>query len=450
MRRVAVTGVGAVTPVGNDAESTWQALRAGRSGVGPLTTFDASSFAVRIAGLVKDYDVRAYLPAADAPNGKGLRRHLSRAASFGVGAAVQALESAKIDADTYEPWDRGIAMGGSVGRAELQELVDMAHVLASSDHREIPRQAPNDVLLRDQGLGVAEIAMVAGCHGPMVNVSTACAGSAHSIGEAYRRVQEGDAPVMVAGGFDALTTWLDVMGFMLLGALTTEHNDDPTSGSRPFDGRRTGFVLGEGAVAFVLEDHDLAVARGAPILGEITGYASTLNAYRITDAPPDGRGVKDAMRLALDDAGVAPSQVDYVVAHGTGTHGNDICETAAIKDVFGDDAYRVSISSPKSMTGHLTSGAGALNLLAALGAMRDGVIPPTANLTSPDPKLDLDYTPVEAREREVGVAVVNAFAFGGTNGSLVVRKVPRRGAAGPAGGQAGRSAGSARLGEVAA
>ncbi len=418
MKRVAITGIGAVTPVGNDAESTWQALRAGRSGVGEITTFDASTFDVRIAGLVKDYDVQAYLP-----DDRSLKRHLSRAASFGVGAAVQALEAAGIDDDVYDPWDRGIAMGGSVGRAELQELVDMAHVLASTDHKEIYRQAPNDVLLRDQGLGVAEIAMAARCYGPMVNVSTACAGSAHSIGEAFRHVQEGDAPVMVAGGFDALTTWLDVMGFMLLGALTTEYNDNPENGSRPFDGKRSGFVLGEGAVAFVLEDLELAQARGATILGEIVGYASTLNAYRITDAPPDGRGVKDAIRLALQDAGIAPSEVDYVVAHGTGTHGNDVCETAAIKDVFGDDAYGLAISSPKSMTGHLTSGAGGLNLLAALGAMRDGVIAPTRNLTSPDPKLDLDYTPVQAKEREVDIAVVNAFAFGGTNGSLVVRKV---------------------------
>lgn len=422
MKRVAITGIGAVTPVGNDAERTWQSLKAGRSGIGPITTFDASTFDVRIAGLVKDYDVADHLPDAASPGAKGLRRHLSRAAGFGVGAAVQALGDAGITDEVYAPEERGLSLAGSVGRAELQELVDMAHVLASSGHTEIHRQAPKDVLLRDQGLGVAEIARVTDCRGPMINVSTACAGSAHSIGEAFRRVQEGDVPVMLAGGFDALTTWLDVMGFMLLGALTTEYNDDPESGSRPFDAKRSGFVLGEGAVVVVLEDLDRALARGVAVLGEVVGYASTLNAYRITDAPPDGRGVKDAIRIALDDAGIAPSEVDYVVAHGTGTHSNDLCETNAIKDVFGEHAHRIAISSPKSMTGHMTSGAGGLNLLAALGAMRDGVISPTRNLTSPDPKLDLDYTPVQAMPRTVDVAVINAFAFGGTNGSLVVRR----------------------------
>lgn len=416
MNRVAITGIGAVTPVGNDAESTWEALKEGRSGIGELTTFDASTFDVRIAGLVKDFDVTPYLPT-----GTSIGRHLSRAAGFGVAAAVQALEDAGIGPETYAPEERGICLGGSVGRADLQELADMAQTLAESDHREIRRQSPKDVLLRDQSLGVAEIARVTGCRGPIINVSTACAGSAHSIGEAFRHVQEGDAPVMLAGGFDALTTWLDVLGFNLLGALTTEYNDDPEHASRPFDAKRSGFVLGEGAVVVVLEEWDAAVARGATILGELVGYGSTLNAYRITDAPPDGRGVKDAIALALKDAGVPPEDVDYVVAHGTGTHGNDLCETVAIKDVLGPHAYEVAVSSVKSMTGHLTSGAGGLNLLAALGALRDQIVPPTRNLDHPDPKLDLDYVPHDARSMEVRTVLVNAFAFGGTNGSLVVR-----------------------------
>ncbi|HUG85253.1 MAG TPA: beta-ketoacyl-[acyl-carrier-protein] synthase family protein [Euzebya sp.] len=416
MKRVAITGIGAVTPVGNDAETTWQALKAGRSGVGPITTFDASTFDVRIAGMVDNFDVGQYLPDPS------YHRHLSRAASFGVGAVAQAMAGAGIDDHAaYAPEEIGISMGGSVGRGELQELADMAFVLDSTGGKEIYRQAPRDVLLRDQNLGVAEMARVIGAAGPTVNVSTACAGSAHAIGEAFRRVQEGDAPVMIAGGFDALTTWLDVMGFMLLGALTTEYNDDPQSASRPFDGKRSGFVLGEGAVAVALEDWDRAVERGATIQGELIGYASTLNAYRITDAPPDGRGVSDSIRLALEDAHMTPADVDYVVAHGTGTHGNDVCETAAIKSVLGDDAYRVAISSPKSMTGHLTSGAGGLNLLAALGALREQIVSPTRNLTSPDPKLDLDFVPNEARPMRVRAAIVNAFAFGGTNGSMVVR-----------------------------
>jgi 3-oxoacyl-[acyl-carrier-protein] synthase II len=415
MRRVAITGIGAVTPVGNDAKTTWESLKAGRSGLGPITTFDASTMPVRIAGMVKDFDVTRYV--ADPAD----RRHLSRAAEFGAAATVEAMEDAGLAPGAYAPEQLGMAMGGSVGRADLQELADMAHVLDASGGSVIPRQAPSSVLVRDQNVGLAAMARIAGCQGPLVSVSTACSGAAHALGEAYRRVQEGDAVVMLAGGFDALTTWLDVLGFTLLGALAKEYNDDPQRASRPFDANRSGFVLGEGAVVAVLEDLDAAVARGAQIHAELVGYGSSLNAYRITDAPPDGGGTITAMQKALDDAGVGPEAIDYVVAHGTGTHGNDICETAAIKAVFGDEAHRVAISSPKSMTGHLTSAAGGVGLVAALGALREQIVPPTINLDTPDPKLDLDYVPNTARSAKVDGAIVNAFAFGGTNASLVVR-----------------------------
>ncbi len=416
MSRVAITGLGAVTPVGNDVESTWASLVAGRSGVGPLTTFDATTFPVRIAGLVKGFDVRARLrDPHDA-------RHLSRAAGFGVGAALEALADAGVEPGDYAAGERGVALGGSVGRPGLDELAAIAGVRKESENRALLRHSPATVVRNNQNTATATVARLAGCAGPVIGVSTACTGSAHAIGEAMRRIQEGDARLMLAGGTDALTTWLDVLGFSLLGALTTRHNDEPERASRPFDRHRSGFVLGEGSVMVVLEDWDSAVARGARIHGELTGYGATMNAYRMTDAPPDGGGAIGAMAAALEESGLDTGAVDYVAAHGTSTPGNDASETVALKRVFGADATRIAISSPKSMTGHLTAGAAALNLLAAVLAMRDSVVPPTINLDEPDPQLDLDYVPNRARRMEVRAAVVNAFAFGGTNGSLVVQR----------------------------
>jgi len=415
MKRVAITGLGAVTPVGNDAASTWDSLVAGRSGVGPIQTFPAETFPVRIAGMVRGFDVSPYLPDRE------MGRHLSRGAGFGIGATVQALADAKVRPDTYHPDERGVAMGGTVGRPDLQELADISYVVKSSERRVLARQAPSGVLLRDQNVAMATMARIADCQGPMVSVSTACTASCHAIGEAFRLVQEGDAKLMIAGGYDALTTWFDVIGFGLLGALTKEFADEPARASRPFDKERAGFVLGEGAVAVILEEWEAAKERGAPIYAELVGYGSSMNAYRMTDPPPDGGGVSLAMENALGDGGVRPDEVQYVVAHGTGTAGNDICETVAIKQVFGDHARKVAISSPKSMTGHLTSAAGGLNVLAAVGAIRDQVVPPTINLEHPDPKLDLDYVPNSARRMPVRTVLVNAFAFGGTNACLTVR-----------------------------
>jgi 3-oxoacyl-[acyl-carrier-protein] synthase II len=302
-------------------------------------------------------------------------------------------------------------------------MADILYQIKSSDMHDLYRQAPASVVLRDQNVGAAQMAMVGDCQGPMISVSTACSAAAHALGEAYRWIQDGQAKVMVAGGYDALTTWLDVLGFALLGALATEFNDNPQKASRPFDKERSGFVLGEGAVVAILEDWDSAQARGARIYAELVGYGSSLNAYRITDAPPDGAGQILAMSNALKESGLGTSEVDYVVAHGTGTPGNDACETTALKGVFGQDAYRLAISSPKSMTGHLTCAAGSLNLLAAVCAIRDQVASPTINYEIPDPKLDLDYIPNERRPMRIRAAMINAFAFGGTNASLVVRQV---------------------------
>ena len=413
-RRVAITGIGAVTPLGVDATSTWQAMVAGRSGIGPLTSFDASGFPVRIAGMVTDFRLDPSL------TDRATARHLSRAAGFGLAAAAEAL-AASGAADAYPREDKATVVAGSVGRPGLQELAD---TMAARVDGRVHRQPPGAVLERDQNLCALAIARHAGCGGPMATPATACAGSAHAIGEALRLVQDGDADMVVAGGADALTTWLDVLGFSLLGALTTDHADEPAKASRPFAGDRSGFVIGEGAVMVVLEALDAAIDRGAPVLAELAGYGTSMNAYRITDAPPSGDGPDIAMARALDDAGMVPADVDYVAAHGTSTPGNDLCETNAIKTVFGDHARALLVSSPKSMAGHLTGGAGGLGLLGALGAIREGLVPPTINLDVPDPKLDLDYVPHTARPATVRAAVVNAFAFGGTNAALAVRAVP--------------------------
>lgn len=422
MRRVVITGIGAVTPLGNSAPKTWQSLAEGRSGVSRLETFDASAFPVRIAGQVKDFDPQSVAPAKQ-------RRHLSRAALFALAAAQEAVADAGKGWDATDPYERGVAVAGTVGRPELQELVDMSHQLSTSGFHDLYRQAPGDVLLRNQNVGVAALARAGDCRGPAVSVSTACAGAAHAIGEAYRRIQEGECTSMLAGGFDALTTWMDVLGFSLLNAITDRWNDEPERGSRPFDADRSGFVLGEGAVIAVLEDRESAVARGARIHGEVVGYGASLNAYRITDSPPDGGGAVSAMRDAVAESGLGPDGIDYIAAHGTSTPGNDASETTAIRKLFGEHAEELCVSSPKSMTGHLTSAAAGVNLIAALGALREGLVPPTINLDRPDPKLGLDYVPNKAVRRPVRAALVNAFAFGGTNACFVVKATASEGKA---------------------
>ncbi|MCX4451409.1 beta-ketoacyl-[acyl-carrier-protein] synthase family protein [Streptomyces sp. NPDC087866] len=421
MTRVAITAVGAVTPLGNDAATTWEGLTTGRSGVGRLTTFDAEGFAVRIAAQVKDFDAKAAIPARVG------RKHLSRVGQFGVAAAWEAVRNAGLDEvplDVYPAEERGVSMGASVGRPELQTLLDIGHLRATTGNPDaFICQPPAVTLTDDQNVPLAAMARMIGATGPMMGISTACAGSGHAIGEAFRAIQEGDAKVMIAGGYDSLTTWLDILGFSLLGALTDQHNDDPEHASRPFDADRSGFVVGEGAVAVVLEDMDTARARGATILAEVLGYASTLNAYRITDSPPDGSGAIQAMEGALADSGLKTGDIDYVVAHGTSTHGNDHSETVAIKKVFGDDADGLVVSAPKSMAGHLTSASLGLGVLAAIGAMKHSLVPPTVNLDKNDRGLDLDYVPHTARPMPVGAALVNAFAFGGSNTSIVIGAV---------------------------
>ncbi|MFE3076302.1 beta-ketoacyl-[acyl-carrier-protein] synthase family protein [Nocardia tengchongensis] len=422
-RRVAVTGVGAVTPLGVDAPTTWEGLVAGRNAIGALTTFDCTTFPVRIAGLVPDsFDPATAIPAtAD-------QRWVSRPGLFGLAAVGEALRSAGLDPLTeapYPPADRGVAMGASVGRPDLTMVLKVSELRSRTGQSDaFVRPAPSATLTGNQNLALNAMVRMIGATGPMVGIHTACAGSGHALGEAFRLIQEGDARMMVAGGYDSLTTWADILGFGLLGAMTDRYNDNPAAASRPFDADRSGFVIGEGAVAFVLEDLESALDRGAPILGELLGYGSTMNAWRITDSPPDGAGAIEAMESALSESGLGTGDIDYIAAHGTSTPGNDVSETRAIRKVFGDDAYRLVVSSPKSMAGHLTAGAAALNLLAALGAIRDSVVPPTLNLDTPDRALDLDYVPHRARPMPVRAAMINALAFGGSNTCLVVGAPP--------------------------
>ncbi|ARZ67253.1 3-oxoacyl-ACP synthase [Streptomyces albireticuli] len=410
-----ITGAGAVTPLGNDAETTFQGLCEGRNGIGPLTTFDPMGFAVRIAGEVRDFELRA-----GAAERLGAAR-LSRAGRFGVAAAAEALDRVGAGKDVYPESERGVAMGASVGRPDLYHLVETHQLRVDSGRADafLPR-SPRSVLRDNQNLPLSTMARLMSATGPMIGVSTACSGSGHAIGEAFRGIQEGDARFMLAGGYDSLTSWIDVLGFSLLGAMTEQHNDEPEKASRPFDANRSGFVVGEGAVVFALEELESARERGARILAEILGYGSTLNAWRITDSPPDGSGAIQAMEAAVAESGLGAESIDYVVAHGTGTHGNDLSETVAIKKVFGRHAHRLVVSSPKSMTGHLTSAGAALNVLAGVGAIESSVVPPTRNLDTPDRRLDLDYVPRTARRMPVGAVLVNAFAFGGSNTSLVI------------------------------
>jgi 3-oxoacyl-[acyl-carrier-protein] synthase II len=414
MRRVVVTGIGAVTPVGNDAAATWRALLAGRSGIDYITTFPADTFAVRIAGSVKDFDLAARLPDPH------YRRLLKRGGGFAVAAMCEALHDAHVDSGTYQPYERGIALGSLCPRPVAERSLWRA--LATQDPEklaEVEIPPPLEVLALGRNMALTIMGLLSGCQGPMMMVDNACSSAANAIGDAFHAIQYGDVELMIAGGYGDYA-WMDVAGFSLLGVLADGNGDDPRKAFRPFDRARAGFVLGEGAVILILEERDAALARGARIYAELVGFASSMNAYRITDSPLSGGGAVMAMQRALDESGVGRTGIDYVAAHGTATEDNDRSETAALKQVFGDHAYRLAISAPKAMTGHLLGAAAALNLVVAILAMRDGIVPPTINHEHSDAGLDLDYVPNIARRMSVGAALVNAYGFAGVNTSLIV------------------------------
>jgi 3-oxoacyl-[acyl-carrier-protein] synthase II len=413
--RVVVTGVGCVTPLGNDIDSTWQSLLDGRSGVGPITLFDASEYKTRIAAEVKGFDPEALLSRREA-------RRMDRFTQFAVVAAAQALADSRLAISDANRDRIGVVIGTGVGG--IGTLLEEAEKLRTRGPRWVsPFLIP--MMLPDTGAG--QVAIQFGLRGPNMAVVTACATGANAIGEAAAMIRRGIVDAMIAGGAEAGIVPPAVAGFNVMDAISTR-NDAPQAASRPFDLHRDGFVLGEGAGAMVLESYDYARARGAPILAEVAGYAATNDAFHISAPLEDGSGAAACMRLALADARLAAEDIGYINAHGTSTRLNDASETAAIKAVFGESAYEVPVSSTKSMTGHLLGAAGAVEAIFCALALRDGVLPPTINQETPDPACDLDYVPNRARPARIRAALSNSFGFGGHNACLVLRQPSPNGA----------------------
>jgi 3-oxoacyl-[acyl-carrier-protein] synthase II len=407
-RRVVITGLGVVTPVGNDVKTFWANLRNGVSGIRRIDAFDTTDYDSKIGGQVRDFDPKPFFK-----NPKDARR-TDRFSQLAMAAAKMALEDSGIDVANYKQRDRfGVLVSSGIGG--LKTLQDQLTILLTKGpSRTSPFTIP--MLLTNMASGL--ISMEFDLRGPNLCVVTACATSNNSIGEAWRIIKFGDADVFLAGGCEASIVEIGLAGFSAMKALSTR-NDEPERASRPFDRDRDGFVVSEGAGVVVVEELEHARARGAKIYCEITGYGVSADAYHMTAPPPDGEGAARSMQRALEQARLAPEQVDYINAHATSTDIGDICETRAIKQVFGAHAYKLAISSTKSMTGHLLGGAGAVEMAVCALAIRDSVIPPTINLENPDKECDLDYTPNVARERKVRVALNNSFGFGGHNATLV-------------------------------
>jgi len=405
-RRVVVTGMGVLTPVGNDVASYWDAIVHGRNGIGPITRFDTTEHKVKIAGEIKGFDPTCVLDR------KEIRRN-DPFVQYAVYAAKQAAEHAGLDTVSQAPERIGVIFGSGIGGiTTLEEQHSI--LMAKGPGRVSPFFVP--MMICDMASGVVAIKL--GAKGPNYATVSACASAAHAIGEAARKIQYGEADVMVAGGSEAAVTSVSVSGFAAARALSTR-NDEPQRASRPFDAERDGFVMGEGAGAVVLEELENARSRGAEIFGEFLGLGFTADAYHITDMAPGGEGGARAMRIAIDDAGLVPEDIGYINAHGTSTVVGDVQETAAIKSMFGQHAHSLAVSSTKSMTGHLLGAAGAIESIACVLGLKHGVLPPTINYENPDPDCDLDCVPNEAREVEVNYAINNSFGFGGHNVALV-------------------------------
>ncbi len=410
-RRVVITGMGTISPLGEDVPSTWANLLAGRSGIGPITLFDASDFKVQIAAQASDFDPVARFGAREA-------RRMDRYAQFCQAAAAEALTSAGLVATPDTAPRIGAVIGSGIGG--IGSILNTHEVVREQGPRRVsPFSVP--MMLADTAPG--QIAIEYGFQGPNFVVVSACASGANAIGEAAAVIRRGAADAMVTGGADAALVRTAIGAFINMGALTTQWNDEPQRASRPFDAQRSGFVCGEGAGILVLEELEFAQRRGAPILAELLGYGASADAFHITAPAADGAGAVMSMRAALADAGLEPETVDYLNAHGTSTPLNDREETAAAKTVFGDYAYRLPISSTKSMTGHLLGGAGALEAIVCVQTIREGMIPPTINYEFPDPECDLDYVPNQARPARVRVAMSNSFGFGGHNATLIIGEI---------------------------
>ncbi|HVA48782.1 MAG TPA: beta-ketoacyl-ACP synthase II [Pirellulales bacterium] len=422
-RRVVVTGMGCVTPLGNDVATLWRRLLKGESGIGLTTLFDASNFPTKISAEVRDWDVSAVGEDSEK------WRHRGRHTRFAVGAAKQAVADSGLADAKFDPTRLGIYLGCGEGQQDFDRFTQMMVAALDGDQLNIAKFTrigieilnPLSELEQEPNMPAGHLAGLFNAQGPNANCLTACAASSQAIGEAVELIRRGDADLMLSGGTHSMIHPFGVTGFNLLTALST-HNAEPTKASRPFDKNRDGFVLGEGAAMLVLEELEHAKARGAPIYGEMTGYGSTADAFRITDTHPEGRGAASCLRMALADAQMNADDIDYINAHGTSTDVNDRVETLAIKNVFGERAYTIPVSSTKSMMGHLIAAAGVSELIVCLLAIRDNILPPTINYETPDPDCDLDYVPNVAREARCDVAVSNSFGFGGQNITLIASR----------------------------
>ena len=406
-RRVVVTGMGIISPVGNTVQTFWDSLRASRVGIGKLTRFDTSDYRVKLAAEVHDFDPEAYMDFKEA-------KKMELFSQYAVAAASDAIRDAALVAENEDRTRIGVSVGCGIG--SLQILEQAADKLRSRGPKAVP---PLMVPRMITNMAAGNVAIHFGLKGKCINVVTACATGTHSIGEAYRCIQYGDADVMLAGGTEAAITPLGISGFAALTALSV--SEDPLRASIPFDRERGGFVMGEGAAVLVLESLEHAQARGARILAEIGGYGATCDAYHMTSPEETGDGAARAMTLAMQEAGIAPAEVQYVNAHGTGTYHNDLCETRAIKKAFGEDAYSLNVNSTKSMTGHMLGAAGAAECIVCVKSVMEDYIHATAGFCEAEEEMDLNYTK-EGVSRIVDAAISNSLGFGGHNGSLLIRK----------------------------
>lgn len=409
MERVVITGMGAVTPIGNDVASFWEGLKTGKNGIGPISHFDTTNFKAKLAAEVKNFDPTLYMDKREA-------KRMDHYCHFAVAAAKQAFAQSGLTEGSFDPYRSGVFFGSGVGGLKVFED-ELPKMLEKGPSRVSPLCIPEMIA----NMGAAHISMALGFKGESICPVTACATGNHAIGEAYRAIKHGYQDVMIAGGAEASIIPIATAGFQNMKALHTGEN--PDAASVPFDARRSGFVMGEGAGAVVLESLSHAKARGATILAEVVGYGATSDAYHITAPDPEGAGGAKAMELAIADAGMTPDQIDYINAHGTSTPINEKIETMAIKKAMGDAAYKVHISSTKSMTGHLLGAAGAVEAIACVLAMQHSLVPPTINYKEPDPDCDLDITPNHAVEAPIRAALSNSLGFGGHNAALVFRRM---------------------------
>lgn len=408
--RVVITGLGAITPIGTGKENFFEGLKNGKNGIRKITQFDATDYTSQIAGEVLDFNAENFIDKKEA-------KRMDRYTHFAIAAARLALADSKLDLEKVDREKVGVFIGSGIGG--MQTLHTQYEKLFSKGPSRI---SPFFIPMMIANMAAGHVAIDLKIHGPSACVVTACASGTNSIGDAFRIIADGEVNLMFAGGSEAAISPAGVAGFSAMKALCADHNDDPEHASRPFDKNRSGFVMGEGAGIVLLENLEHAKARGAHIYAEIIGYGRNNDAYHITTPAPEGEYQAKCMQLAIDDAGIKPEEMDYINAHGTSTHYNDLGETQAIKKVFGEHAYKLAVSSIKSMTGHMLGAAGGVEAIATVFAIESGILPPTINYETPDDGLDLDYVPNKSREKNVNVAMSNSFGFGGHNACLVFKK----------------------------